>query len=87
MYIEIYQIYKGTYAEVILSYIVDTIGSPIAILCDLTLQTLRIFSRLSTLSCTLGVDSVLFTKIQQGSFGYAEKFCSSPPCTGAIISL
>ena len=49
---------------------------------------LRIFfSRLSTLSRALGVDSVLFTEIQQGSFGNAEKFCGSPPCAGAIISL
>lgn len=87
MYIEIYQIYKRTYAEVMLSYIVDTIGSPIAILCDFALQSYAFFPRLSTLSRALGVDSVLFTEVQQGSFGNAEKFCGSSPCTGAIISL
>ena len=39
MYIEIFQIYKGTYAEVMLSYIVDAIGSPIAILRSFALQS------------------------------------------------
>lgn len=63
------------------------IGSPIAILCDFALQSYAFFSRLSTLSRALGVDSVLFTEIQQGSFGNAEKFCGTPPCTSAIISL
>ena len=63
MYMEIVQIYKRTYAEVMLSYIIDAIGSPIAILCDLALQSYAFFSRLSTLSRILGVDSVFLTEI------------------------
>lgn len=39
MYMEIYQIYNRTYAEVMLSYIVDAIDSSIAIICSFALQS------------------------------------------------
>ena len=61
MYIEFFQIYNRTYAEVMLSYIVDTIGSPIAILCDFALQSYAFFPRLSSLVSIVGFDVVLLT--------------------------
>lgn len=44
-----------------LSYIVDTIDSPIAIFCDFALQSYAFFLRLSSLVSFVGVDVVLLT--------------------------
>lgn len=55
-----------------LSYIVDTIGSPIVILCDFALQSYAFFPRLSSLVFIVGVDMVFLTKLVEESFGYSE---------------
>lgn len=51
-----------------LSYIVDMIGSPIAILCDIALQSYAFFPRLSS----VGVDVVLLTELIEEPFRYSE---------------
>lgn len=55
-----------------LSYIVDTIGSPIAILCDYALQSYAFFPRLSSLVPIVGVDMVLLTELIEEPFRYSE---------------
>ncbi len=63
-----YQIYNRTYAEVMLSCIVDTIGSPIANLCYFALQSYAFFSRWSRPYFAVTVDTVLFTKVNECFF-------------------
>ena len=46
-----------------LSYIVDTIGSPIANLCYFALQSYAFFPRWSRPYFTVRVDTVLFTEL------------------------
>lgn len=55
-----------------LSYIVDTIGSPIAILCDYALQSYAFFPRLSSLVPIVVVDMVLLTELIEEPFRYSE---------------
>lgn len=55
-----------------LSYIVDMIGSPIAILCDIALQSYAFFPRLSSVVFIVGVDVVLLTELIEEPFRYSE---------------
>lgn len=55
-----------------LSYIVDTIGSPIANLCDIALQSYAFFPRLSSLGSIVGVDMVLLTELVEEPFRYSK---------------
>lgn len=65
--------------------IIETIGSPIAILCSLALQRYAFFSRLSILDFSVRIDMVLFTELNQCLFGHIQQFCGTSPCSGTDI--
>ena len=64
--------------------LLDTIGSPIAYLCYFTVQRYEILSRWSSLYFSVGIDTVLFTELDECFLRNIEEFGCSSPCSGSV---